>query len=226
MVTPARSLIALSTAAVAVDRAAEIALQHLPEPLAVLDDEGIVQVIALAESGERLGVRRPRAEQRPHRVAGREMDQREDAEGDDEEERHGDGQPPEDEANEIRAAHRSDSEIAVEPGDGSPRRRPAGGRVPGSHGLRADRRPAPPSTPRSRKRGIELLRLAERRAAVLAAMEDQGRRRRLVEPHERRAVERDVAVALLGQRPAVDEAVKIVVAGIVAARAGWRCRRP
>ena len=93
--------------AVAVDRAAEIALQHLPEPFAVLDDEGIVQVVALAERRERLRVGRPRAEQRPHRIAGREMNQREDAEGDDEKQRHGDGQPPEDEADEIGAAHRS-----------------------------------------------------------------------------------------------------------------------
>jgi len=67
------------------------------------------------------------------------------------------------------------------------------------------------------KRGIEFLRLAERRAAVFRAVKNERRRRRLVEPHQRRSVERDVAVALLGERPAVDEAVKIVIARIVTA---------
>ena len=64
-------------------------------------------MVALAERRERLRIGRPRAEQCPDRIARRKMNQRENAEGDDEKERHGDGQPPEDEADEIGAAHRS-----------------------------------------------------------------------------------------------------------------------
>ena len=142
MVTLARSLIDAQDQAVAVDRAAEIALQHLPQPLAVLDDEGIVEVIALAQVGERLRVRRPRAEQRAHRIAGRQMHQREDAERDDEQQRDGDRQPHQDQARDARLG----SSRRLHDSDRTRRRRaapcPGGGRAPGSHGPRADRPPA------------------------------------------------------------------------------------
>src|SRR6266478_9468072 len=65
--------------------------------------------------------------------------------------------------------------------------------------------------------GVEFLRLAERRAAILAAMEDQGRRGRAVEPRQRRALDGEPAKALLVLRPADDELAEIMVAGIVAA---------
>ena len=70
----------------------------------------------------------PRAEQGAHRVAGREMDQREDAEGDDESSGIGHREPPQDEADETAAAHhRRGPEIAVEPGDRARARRRAVG---------------------------------------------------------------------------------------------------
>jgi len=91
---------------VAVDRAAQIALHHLPQPLAVLDDERIIQMVALAQIGERLGVGRACTEQGAHGIAGREMHQREHAEGDDEQQRHGDRQPHQDEVCNTRSHHR------------------------------------------------------------------------------------------------------------------------
>src|SRR5262249_56298013 len=55
----------------ALDRAAEIAMEHLPEPLGVLDDERVVQVILLANCRQRRGIGGPRAEQGRGWIAGR-----------------------------------------------------------------------------------------------------------------------------------------------------------
>src|SRR5437899_583188 len=57
--------------------------------------------------------------------------------------------------------------------------------------------------------GIEFLGLAQRRAAILAAMDDQGRGGRTVEPGERRSLDGETAQPLLGQRPAGDEGAEI-----------------
>src|SRR4051812_28721412 len=65
--------------------------------------------------------------------------------------------------------------------------------------------------------GVEFLRLAERRAAILAAVDHQRRRRRLVEAEERRAVESDLAIALLAERAAANELGEVMIAGVVAA---------
>ena len=198
MVTPARSLMALEHPAVAVDRAAEIALQHLPEPFAVLDDEGIVQVIALAE--------RRRAS--PGRTAACRAAPCTGSPG----ARWTSAKTPKEMMRRSGTAtasrqrmKRTRSEPLTAPIRGSGRtRRPCAAQA-SSRWLalleavalaRIDdqlgrRRPA------RAERRIEFLRLAERRAAVLVAVQDQRRRRRLVEAHERRAVERDVAVALL-----------------------------
>ena len=68
-----------------------------------------------------------------------------------------------------------------------------------------------------KKRCIEFLRLAQRRAAVLAAVDDQRRRRGFVEPEEWRAIDGDPAVAILAERPAEDELREIMIAGVVTA---------
>ena len=92
--------------AVSGDRAAEVASDHLTEPLAVLNEERIVQVKLLADRRDGLGIGRTRADQRADRVARREFHQGEHAERDQEEERHGDGEAPQDEIEEPRPRHR------------------------------------------------------------------------------------------------------------------------
>src|SRR5262245_10601629 len=64
---------------------------------------------------------------------------------------------------------------------------------------------------------VEFLSLAERRAAIEVAMDDEGRRGRPVEPEQRRAVDGDRAELLILERPTHDELAEIVIAGIVAA---------
>ncbi len=72
----------LSHRPVALDGDAEVALDHLRQPLPILDEERIVQVVHRADGCQRCRVCRPCAKQGAHRVAGRDVDQREDAEGD------------------------------------------------------------------------------------------------------------------------------------------------
>lgn len=67
------------------------------------------------------------------------------------------------------------------------------------------------------QRGEIFLGLPQGRATVVAALDQQRRRRRPVEPGQRGAFERDLAVALVLERPAIDEFMEIVFARIVAA---------
>ena len=173
MVTPARSLMALSTRRLPLIERPRSPCSTCQSHLPYWTMKGSFEVIALAQRGERLRVGRPRAEQRPHRIAGREVDQREDAEGDDEQERHGDGQPPEDEADEIRARSPLRSEIAVEPGDRAPPGvQPVAALLEAVALARIDDELGRHAA--LEQRGVELLRLAERRAAVLARRAGSG----------------------------------------------------
>src|SRR6516164_5352345 len=64
---------------------------------------------------------------------------------------------------------------------------------------------------------IELLGLAQRRAAVLAAMDNEGRRAWPVEAHHGRAVDGEMPVASFRHRTAHDVLAECVIAGIVGA---------
>src|SRR5262245_58098160 len=66
------------------------------------------------------------------------------------------------------------------------------------------------------ERRIQFMRLTKRSASVSVAMDYQCRRRRLVEPRNRRTIDCHASVALLRKRPAVDESMEVVVAGVVA----------
>src|SRR5262249_32625777 len=59
------------------------------------------------------------------------------------------------------------------------------------------------------QRGVEFLRLPERSAAVLGALDQKGRGDRIVEPHQGGALHRDPAVLFELQRAAVDEFMEV-----------------